>query len=273
MTEPMRFEPQVDENASSDATAGCFRAIGIVLITGLMVIVMTVAGIFAALNYSPFSSLDYLPADEAAGRIVLAVLDDIGEEPSRPSARPADVYPIDSAVNDVYAGVLRNAFDMMRSTDEGAELFDLLLENDVFVSVEDIRYNAGYTRTKWSWYGWVSSDIVIDSGSIRTRNLDSLAAILVHEAAHAQRAINGEACYFNETCDTLPNGVELTEEVAAHEIEARFWAELYGDDGKRFAFGSDSGENRLVEAWLDGPVAFDAYVREIRGDDREGVGI
>jgi hypothetical protein len=273
MTESMRFEPQVDENASSDATAGCFRAIGIAMITGLLVIVATVAGIFAVVNYSPLSTLDYLPTDEAVGRIALAVIDDIGEEPSRPPAPPADVYPIESSVNEIYAGVLQDAFDVMRSTDEGAALFDQLLEHDVLVSVEDIGYNAGYTRTRWSWYGWVSSEIVIDSDSIRSRNLDSLAAILVHEAAHAQRAITGDACFFDETCVTLPNGVELTEEVAAHEVEARFWAELYGDDGKRFAFGSDSGENRLLERWLDGPEAFEAYVREIRGDDREGVGI
>jgi hypothetical protein len=273
MIEQPTFDGRVDENASSDATAGCFRAIGIAMITGLLLIVASIGGIYAVLTWSPLSELDYLPVDEAAGRVAIAMLDDFGEQPGRAAADPAPVYPIEAGVDDTYAGVLRNAFDLMRSTDEGAELFQMMLDHEVYVSVEDIAYNAGYTRTRWSWYGWVSSQIVIGADSVRTRNLDSLAAILVHEAAHARRAIDNEACFFDESCETLSNGVELTEELAAHAVEARFWSELYGTDGKRFAFGTDSGQNRLLEAWLDGPEAFEAFVRELRGDDREGEGI
>lgn len=268
-----RFEPEVDENASLDATAGCFRAIGLAMATTLLAFVTLILGIWAVINVPPLTALDYLPPEEAVGRVVTAALDDIGEKPGVEPAAPAEWYPIDDSVNAVYTGVLERAFDLLRATDEGARLFDVLVNNNVLVSVEELPYNAGYTRTRWAWHGWIGSQIVIDAESVRTRNLDSLAAILVHEAAHAERAIDGEACFYEETCDTLPNGVELTEEIAAHGAEARFWQELFGADGKRFAYGSDSGQNRLLEAWRKGDTAFAAYVRSIRSDDREGAGI
>jgi hypothetical protein len=273
MTERSRFEPVVDENASADATAGCFRAIGLAIGTGLVAVLTAILGLWAITNLPLLSSLDYLPPEEAAGRIATAAFDQIGEAPALDPAPPAAVYPIGGGVDPVYAAVLERAFDLMRATDEGQRLFDVLVENDVHVFVESIAYNAGYTQTRWAWYGWVDSYIVIDTHSVRSRNLDALAAILIHEAVHADRSISGDACFYAETCDRLANGVALTEEVAAHAVEASFWMELYGDDGKRFAFGTDASQNQLLEAWLDGDDAFDRYVRRTRSDDREGTGL
>lgn len=268
-----RFEPVVDENASDDATAGCFQAIGIAMLTVVFGVAATIFGIWMFVTWSPLGQFDYLPASEVAGRVALVVLDDVGETPAVDPAAPAPFYPVDASVDPVYAGVIERAFDLMRATDDGAELFDTLVENDVLIFVEQISYNAGYTETRWAWHGWISSDIVIDSDLVRSRNLDTLAAILVHEATHAARAIDGESCFYDDSCQTLPNGVSLDEEVAAHRVEALFWQELYGDDGKRFAFGADSGQNELLERWLDGSTAFEGYVRQIRSDDREGAGL
>jgi hypothetical protein len=113
---------------------------------------------------------------------------------------------------------------------------------------------------------------------VATRHVDDgeadvLAAIMVHEATHVDRYLQGTACSYADRCTLLPNGVELEEEIAAHGAEAEWWIESYGEDGKRFAFGYDYGMNELVEAYLDGPAAFAAYVREIRSDDREGGGV
>ena len=274
MQQQMRIEPVVvDENASADATAGCFQAIGIMMISVVFAVLAAIFGLWMIVSYSPLAEFSDMPPGDVAGRFVLAVIDDVGEEPSVSPAPAASFYPIDPSVDPVYAGVLERAFDLMRATEEGARLFDVLVENDVPVFVEEIDYNAGYTETRWTRFGWVSSDIVIDADSVRSRNLDALAAILVHEATHAARAISGESCFYDDACETLENGVSLDEEVAAHAVEAQFWLDLYGDDGKRLAFSSDSGENRLLDAWLDGDRAFETYVREIRGDEREGAGI
>jgi len=266
-------QPIVDENASADATAGCFQAIAVAMLTVLMAVVATLAGVWMLLTFSPLSTLDYLPIDEAAGRVAIVVLDDIGESPGLDPASPAREYPIDTQVPDVYTEVLERAFDLVRATDEGERLFEVLIDNDVLVSVENIPYNAGYTQTRWSALGWVDSRVVIDSDAVRSRDLDSLASILIHEAVHVDRAVDGSACFYADACEELANGVNIEEEIAAHAIQAVFWRELYGSDGKRFAFGPDSGENALLDAWHNGTAAFERYVREIRGDDREGIGI
>ncbi len=74
-------------------------------------------------------------------------------------------------------------------------------------------------------------------------------------------------------CTELSNGVDLEEEVVAHEAEAQWWIAAYGRDGKDRAFTADASENRLKAAYLQGPSAFREFVREMRSDKREGEGI
>ena len=57
-------------------------------------------------------------------------------------------------------------------------------------------------------------------------------------------APSGEACFIDDSCERLPNGVEVDEEVAAHAAEAEWWIAAFGADGKRFALRADYSENR-----------------------------
>jgi hypothetical protein len=117
------------------------------------------------------------------------------------------------------------------------------------------------------------SNIVIASDAVRSRTVDVLSAILVHEATHAERAIDEKACFYADNCETLPNGVDITEEIIAHSAEAQFWEELYGKDGKDVATGAATGENSLLDAYLSGTAKFSQFVRVLRGDTREGEGV
>ncbi|MDQ3045750.1 MAG: hypothetical protein M3R06_11480, partial [Chloroflexota bacterium] len=79
-------------------------------------------------------------------------------------------------------------------------------------------------------------------------------------------------CTVTESCTTLPNGVLLEEEVAAHTAEIIWWIAAYGEDGKRLAVRYDHGLNELVDAYLEGEEAFALAVRERRDDPRDGSG-
>ena len=112
-------------------------------------------------------------------------------------------------------------------------------------------------------------------GSVNNDALSELiiAAILAHEATHIDRAVSGTACYYVDACTKLSNGVELEEEIVAHEAEAVWWLAAYGRNGKDRAFSSDASENRLKAAYLHGPDVFRKFVREMRSDEREGDGM
>lgn len=167
-----------------------------------------------------------------------------------------------------------DAVALMRSTASGRDLFDLLQDEGVCIGIEDLTYNSAYATARWSIAnGWADSEIRIDPSFVTFLYPDVLAAILVHEATHIERAISHSACYYADTCTVLPNGVYLDEEVMAHTAEAEFWVALYGRDGKDRAVARDHLENQLKAYYLQGPAAFERYVSEMRSDAREGEGI
>jgi hypothetical protein len=163
----------------------------------------------------------------------------------------------------------------MRGTTEGRRLYGVLVEHGVCVTIRDLPYNAAYAESRRTGPDdWSESRIVIDRDIVRITNLDVLAAVLVHEATHIDRAVSGAACFIApHTCTQLANGVELDEEIAAHTAEAQWWIAAFGKNGKRFAFRDDYGENQLVVAYLNGPAAFHDYVLRFRSDPREGEGV
>ena len=252
---------------------GCFQGC-LVLLTTFALSVLLMGGMIAVVfEFSPFSAFSGMPVGTVVEEIALSSMADLGEEPAVTPAKPAPRYPIDPSVPQPLVVPLVKALDLMRGTPEGAALFKLLVDNDVLISVESLPYNAGYTSSSWTRNGWKESNIVIDADAVRSRDVDVLAAILVHEATHAKRAIDETACFYKNDCQTLPNGVDIQEEVYAHAAEARFWQELYGNDGKNFAFGTASGENELLKAYRKGSATFNDYVRKLRGDSREGEGV
>jgi hypothetical protein len=205
----------------------------------------------------------------------LILFDEINEGPHlNTEPVPSGPRPICSGVEGRQVAALNRALALMRGTERGAELYSTLIDHDVCVTVTDIPYNGGYATSWRSPTGeWFHGTITLDDDYMSSRQADVLAAMLVHEAVHIERAINGESCDDRADCELLPNGVELDEEVAAHAAEAEWWLAAYGDDGKRFAIGPDYGENELADAYRDGPLAFRDYVRDLRSDPREGVGI
>jgi hypothetical protein len=255
------------------ASLGCVPLLGVILLGLLLTCGAGIAGSLLILRYSPLSVYAEMPAEVAVEQIALSAMAAVGEEPHLESAPPAARYPIDRSVPQGLRLPLVKALDLMRATPAGARLFTLLVANDVLISVEPMEYNAGYTSTSWTRFGWRSSEIVIAGDAVRTRTVDVLAAVIVHEAAHAERAITEEACFYRGDCETLPNGVQIEEELYAHQVEARWWREIYGDDGKGRPFGTATGENALLDAYLEGNDAFERYVRDIRGDSREGAGL
>jgi hypothetical protein len=268
MTEPA--EPITPARRSSLGCLSAFMGLVVGLLLSLFVLV---AGAWAIFEYSPFSVYSTMPGEVAIEQLALSAMNALGEEPGVEPASPAALYPIDRSVPQGLRAPLVQALDLMRAVPEGERLFNLLVENDVLISVEPMEYNAGYTATQWTRFGWRSSEIVIAGDTVRTRTVDVLAAILVHEAAHAERAISEEACFYQGDCETLPNGVQIDEELYAHRVEAAWWQAVYGDDGKDFATGTATGENALLQAYREGNAEFSRYVRKIRGDSREGSGI
>mgnify|MGYP000117793456 CR=1 FL=1 len=204
---------------------------------------------------------------------------DIGEDPHIAPVQPGGALPVCRDVPANYGRALRLAFALMRGTDEGRRLYALLVEHDICVGVTDLSFNAAYASARRIGGDWSSSTIVVDRQYIRSISADVLAAILIHEATHLDRAIDGTACWEqvtsagNDSCTTLANGVKLEEEIAAHRAEAEWWLAAYGDDGKRFAWNTDDSENRLLDAYLRGSDAFRTYVGDLRSDPKEGEGI
>lgn len=239
----------------------------------LLLTVVLAGSLWVFSTFTPFSAYSSMPASVVAEELSASITDHFAEDPHIDPAPPATDYPIARSVPAVFVTPLEQAFDLMRATDEGARLFDLLIANDVVVSVESLPYNAGYTNTSWTRSGWRSSEIVIAAQAVRTRYVDVLAAILIHESAHVDRAVSETACFYTNSCETLSNGIEVQEEEFAHGVEAQFWQELYGSNGKSLATGTATGENALVEAYAKGSTEFDQYIRRIRSDSREGEGV
>lgn len=208
---------------------------------------------------------------DAARAVILA---EIAEDPHLTPRQPRGALPLCDDVPPAYGRAFRIAFGLMRATDDGSRLYDLLVENDICITVDDLAYNTAYASARSVRGDWSSSTIVVDRGYVRSVEADVLAAILIHEATHLDRAISGDACYFegDDACTTLPNGVTLDEEIAAHSAEARWWIAAYGDDGKSLAWSSDYAENRLAKAYLQGNRFFRTYVTQIRSSTREGEG-
>jgi hypothetical protein len=201
----------------------------------------------------------------------LILFDSINEQPHFAAVPTGDSAPICSSVPTRYVPALTSAFALMRGAPDGARLYDVLVSHDVCVQLAHIPYNGGYATSWRETNGrWVRGSITLDQDYIRSRQADVVAAMLVHEATHIERAINGTSCDDTHNCEMLANGVELDEEVAAHQAEARFWIEAYGKNGKRFTIGADYGENQLASAYEDGTSAFRTYVRKLRSDPRDG---
>lgn len=241
-------------------------------ILGPVLLTLTAASAFAALRVSPaYRGVDTGTLFDAFTAVSLDLID---ESPRLEARRPSGPVPLCSDVADNAIKPLRKALGLMRGTSEGRRLFAVLVDNGVCVTVRDLPYNAAYAESRRNGFGdWSGSSIVVDRDLVRSTGIDVLAAVLVHEATHIDRAVSGQACFLTDSCVRLANGVEIDEEVAAHAAEARWWIDAYGADGKRFAFRDDYGENQLAAAYRKGDVAFHDFVARYRSDTREGEGI
>jgi hypothetical protein len=219
----------------------------------------------------PERGRDFLARLDAARDVALARL---GESPHL-SPNPAEgPLPFCEPVSPSQERALNGAVGLMRATPEGLELYAMLEGEGVCIGVAELPYNSAYASARWTpRNGWAESQIQIDASYFTFLYPDVLASILVHEATHLARAIDRTACYYADACTTLPNGVNLEEEVVAHAAEAEWWIAMYGRDGKDWAFASDGAVNRLKAAYLRGDAAFREFVRDSRSSSREGEGI
>jgi hypothetical protein len=238
----------------------------------LLLFVASLALVIAvAMRLSGYQAVDATTIVEGIQQIALA---EIGESPRITAAPLSNNSPICEDVPRNLQTPLKRGFALMRGTDEGERLYDQLLAAGVCVTVGDLDFNAAYASARRTGFDdWSESRIVIDRELVRSTSVDLLAAIMIHEATHIDRAVSGEACFLTNECVRLPNGVEIEEELAAHTAEAEWWIAAFGEDGKRFAWRGDHGENALVQAYLAGEDAFLAYVADYRSDPREGDGL
>jgi hypothetical protein len=254
-------------------TGGCGAVLLALLAGGIALAVViggTTPGLFAT-DGAPLTS-----RVRAFGVVAVA---ELGEDPHLTPQQPTGALPVCSDVSAIYGHAFRLAFGLMRGTEEGRRLYSLLVDNGICVGVTDLPFNTAYSEARCLGGHCSGGTIMVDRRYVRSLDADVLAAVLVHEATHLDRAISGKACYLEtapgggDACTTLPNGVKVEEEVAAHTAEAQWWLAAYGDDGKRFAWRGDYSENRLLKAYLRGPSSFRAYVADMRADPREGEGI
>lgn len=243
-------------------------ALALVLILGAGLVTMTWLFI-----HSPIvQSADNLP--DLAGAAWSVGVASLGEKPAfapNPSGNPVDFC---DGVTDQQQRAITDGVALLRGTDEGVRLYNVLVENGVCIGTKELDFNSAYATSRWSPVdGWSDSEIVIGDYYVDWLYPDVIAAILAHEATHIDRAVSGTACYYVDACTKLSNGVELEEEIVAHEAEAVWWLAAYGRNGKDRAFSSDASENRLKAAYLHGPDVFRKFVREMRSDEREGDGM
>jgi hypothetical protein len=274
----MSRRPSAHTNRSCLRRLGCLTGGCIVIVLALLIggaaLAAAVDGIVPGLFATDGAPLTHRV--DALGVILIA---ELGEDPHLTPHQPTGPLPLCQNVSPVYSHAFRLAFGLMRGTEEGRRLYALLVANRICVGVTDLPFNTAYSEARLVGGDWSGSTIMVDRRYVRSVDADVLAAVLVHEATHLDRAISGQACYLEKTpgggdaCTTLPNGVKIEEEVAAHTAEARWWSAAYGADGKRFAWRGDYAENRLLEAYLRGPSSFRAYVADMRADPREGEGI
>ena len=239
----------------------------------LLMLVLGLGAPFAVQIAPTLAQLDTIEQWEMAGRAAADALSaSVAEDPSVTAFQGAfSRLPLCSGTEQDDATLLTKAFALMRGTSEGDRLYRQLVTEGVCVRVGDITYNSAFAYAATTGNGdWSRSFIQIAPRHLGRYQIDVLASILIHEATHIDRAINDLSCATTDTCTVLANDVELEEEVAAHAAEAEWWIAAYGEDGKRFAFGYDHGENQLIKAYLDGPTAFTAYVRDLRDDPRDG---
>jgi hypothetical protein len=271
-------QPSVRANPSCLRRLGCLigvaSAILLTLVASGVAFAVTVDGIAPGLFATHGA-----PLTLRAREFGVVAIAEMGEDPHLTPQQPSGALPICRGVSPVYGRAFRLAFGLMRGTEEGRRLYALLVDHGICIGVIDLPYNTAYASARSVGGDWSGSRIMVDRRVVRSIDADVLAAVLVHEATHLDRAISGRACYLEtapnggNACTTLPNGVEVEEEVAAHTAEAEWWRAAYGDDGKRFAWRSDYAENRLLAAYLRGPSSFRTYVADMRADPREGKGI
>ena len=273
----------MNRHASDTARDSCLRRLGcaVAVLTGGLTLLCLGGVALAVVLYQLDPGLlsgDLATRERHIEALVDVLVADLGEDPHLELHHPRGALPVCRDVPSVYGRSLRQAFGLMRGTAEGRRLYALLVEHDICVGVAAIPYNAAYASARRIGDDWSASTIIVDHQYFRSLDADVLAAILVHEATHLDRAIAGTACWEQiagggDACTTLPNGVRLEEEIAAHTAEAEWWLAAYGADGKRFALGPDSVENDLLSAYRRGPAAFRAYVADIRSNPNEGKGI
>jgi len=227
-------------------------------------------GVLWALAQTPFvQSADSVP-DRVAASWQVGIAD-LGETPAFAPRYPQGPVSFCEGVSAYDQEAITAGVAYVRGTDAGSRLYDVIVEEGVCIGTRDMDFNSAYATSRWSAdAGWSDSEIVIGKQYVDWLYPDVIAAILAHEMTHINRAVNGTACYYANACTVLPNGVELEEEVVAHEAEAEWWIAAYGKDGKDRAFSSDAAENRLKAAYLQGPDVFRKFVRDMRSDAREG---
>ena len=209
--------------------------------------------------------------------LIAVVIQQRGTPANSAEARAAAINapaPICAGVAEADHLRLTKGFEQVRRTDEGTNLYVLLIDHDVCVDVASIPYNCGYARANRGFFGgWSRSEIVVAEECLRIIGPDVTAALLVHEATHLSRAIAGEGCVGDRSCESLDNGVQVEEEMAAHAAEARWWIAIYGPGGRRVWSGITYSLDNLAAAYQRGPEAFRDFVISIRSDPEEGVGI
>ena len=138
---------------------------------------------------------------------------------------------------------LAAAIVVMRSTATGEEVYQQYLEAGVVsIAFVEFEHDTGGARTG-SLY-WPDDNVVQIGEHLRSETVFVHAAWILHEVVHAWQAHKGELD------DPLTREYCIQRETEAYTVQAKWWRELFGADGKSNPVGFESSENTRIEWYL-----------------------
>jgi len=117
-----------------------------------------------------------------------------------------------------------------------------------------IRIEFGDTEDFWAWYDY-SERLIRLSATLRGADPRVLAALLAHEAQHAQADVDGIAA--GEAANLGEEAACIDDEHRATVTELRVWLQLFGPGGRQpERTGYEEEVNEALAEYLASPAAF-----------------
>src|SRR5262249_12665226 len=164
-------QPSGRANPSCLGRLGCLTGVvGAVLLTLLAcgtVFAVAIDGIAPGLFATHGAPLT--GRDREFGGVAIA---ELGEAPHLTPQQPTGALPVCRGVPPIYGRAFRLAFGLMRGTEEGRRLYELLVDHGICVGVTDLPFNTAYSSARSLGGDWSGSRIMVDRRVVRSIDAD-----------------------------------------------------------------------------------------------------